>query len=187
MISLFRTKQNPEGTPMGLTAGAWLEDAIRNGLIDPRQLAEASLSAPATTSSPKHASAKKPAPIETAAPRRMRIEFDIPARATSEANAGGSLKGKLARKSALKAIARSCLPRLTGPFPVPCRVTITRHGTKKLDDDNLGRSLKSIRDVIADWLGVDDGDEGPRGKVRWRCRQAAAWTPFVRVIVELLG
>jgi hypothetical protein len=127
---------------------------------------------------------KRPTPVATSAPPRLVIEFDIPARTKSEANAGGSLRGSIARKSQLKSIAEESLPRLAMPFPLPCRVTMTRYGVKKLDEDNLGRALKSVRDVVAKWLGVDDGDEGPRGRVTWRPRQAASWVPFVRVRVE---
>jgi hypothetical protein len=46
-------------------------------------------------------------------------------------------------------------------------VEITRIGPREVDDDNLAFSAKSIRDAVADWLGVDDRD--PR--VRWRYAQ----------------
>jgi hypothetical protein len=169
---------------MGLKPGEWLEDAMRNGLIEPSQLSRP-VATPPTLLAPSVAIvAKKPTPVETQAKRRLVIEFDIPVRTASEANARGKRKAEIARKSAVKAIAKSCLPRLAEPFPLPCRVTMTRHGIKKLDEDNLGRALKSVRDCLADWLGVDDGDEGRRGKVVWRCRQVAGWEPLVRVRVE---
>lgn len=41
-------------------------------------------------------------------------------------------------------------------FPLPCLVKLTRVGPRELDDDNLAGSFKSIRDGIADRLGVDD-------------------------------
>lgn len=41
----------------------------------------------------------------------------------------------------------------------PLIITLTRIGSRKLDSDNLAASFKAIRDGVADWLGVDDGDE----------------------------
>lgn len=41
---------------------------------------------------------------------------------------------------------------------LPCEVTLTRVGPRRLDDDNLRGALKSVRDGVADRLGVDDGD-----------------------------
>jgi hypothetical protein len=155
---------------MGLKVSAELERLI---------LAQASVG-----SEPLPATKRKPTPVESSAPRRIVVEVDIPCRTVSEANTGGSLRGKLARKSKVKAIAADCLPDLKTEFPLPCVVTLTRFGTRKLDSDNLAASLKAVRDVVAKWLSVDDGDEGPRGKVRWRYKQAAAWAPFVRVRVE---
>lgn len=46
-------------------------------------------------------------------------------------------------------------------------VTITRVAPRKLDSDNLARACKAVRDGVADWLGVDDGD--PR--ITWRTEQ----------------
>ncbi len=50
---------------------------------------------------------------------------------------------------------------LTGPLraarlELPVRVTITRVAPRALDDDNNQGALKSVRDGIADALGVDD-------------------------------
>ncbi len=49
------------------------------------------------------------------------------------------------------------------PPPLPCVVTMTRIAPRPLDDDNLTRSAKAVRDQLA----VDDRD--PR--VAWRCQQ----------------
>lgn len=50
---------------------------------------------------------------------------------------------------------------------LPCVVTITRIAPRELDDVNLAGGCKSLRDGVADWLGVDDRD--PR--VSWRYAQ----------------
>lgn len=49
----------------------------------------------------------------------------------------------------------------------PVTVTITRIAPRVLDDDNLAGAAKSVRDGVADALGVDDRD--PR--VRWAVAQ----------------
>lgn len=52
---------------------------------------------------------------------------------------------------------------------LPCSVLLTRIAPSSgLDDDNLAGSLKSVRDEVARWLGVDDRD---RMTVRYRYAQ----------------
>ena len=46
-------------------------------------------------------------------------------------------------------------------------VTMVAHLPRFFDDDNLANALKPVRDEVADWLGIDDGD----GRVRWECGQ----------------
>lgn len=53
--------------------------------------------------------------------------------------------------------------------PIPCTCLLTRVAPSKgLDDDNLAGALKSVRDAVADWLGVDDAR---RELVRYRYTQ----------------
>jgi hypothetical protein len=49
------------------------------------------------------------------------------------------------------------------PEMLPCVVTITRIAPRELDSDNLVGGCKSLRDGIADWLGIDDRDK----RVQW--------------------
>ena len=45
----------------------------------------------------------------------------------------------------------------THPKPLgPVVVTIVRVAPRSLDSDNLAGACKSVRDGVADWLGVDD-------------------------------
>ncbi len=55
------------------------------------------------------------------------------------------------------------------PFAAPLVVTLTRIGARRLDGDNLQGALKGVRDGVAGFLGVDDGD--PR--ITWRYAQQA--------------
>ena len=60
----------------------------------------------------------------------------------------------------------------------PFHIHLTRLATRKLDTDNLAGSLKHVRDAVAKFLGVDDGDEQ---KVTWSVGQEKAKGYSVRV------
>ena len=131
---------------------------------------------------PRITSAKPKRPPQTAPPRLL-LEVDIPVRTVSEANTGGRIRAKCARKREAKDATSAALPRLADPLPLPVVVTLTRCGPGKLDDDNLRSALKTVRDTVAVWLGCDDAD--PR--IKWRYRQRAAWVPFVRIRISHRG
>ena len=57
--------------------------------------------------------------------------------------------------------------RRTRPTRRPVHVTLISVRKRPLDDDNLTAGMKPLRDCVAAWLGVDDGD--PR--VVWRVEQ----------------
>jgi hypothetical protein len=59
-------------------------------------------------------------------------------------------------------------------------VELTRLSRGELDDDNLRGALKSVRDEVARWLGVDDRD--PR--VTWAYGQERARGFGVRIRIE---
>jgi hypothetical protein len=60
------------------------------------------------------------------------------------------------------------LAALNGRTPpqLPCVIVITRRDPGRVDDDNATNAAKGVRDQVAKWLGVDDGD--PR--VVWHVR-----------------
>lgn len=62
----------------------------------------------------------------------------------------------------------ACLA-LAYPTQWPVVVRLTRIGPRKLDSDNLQGATKGVRDGVADWLRVDDGDES---RVTWEYAQA---------------
>jgi len=65
---------------------------------------------------------------------------------------------------------------------LPCTVTLTRIAPRELDGDNLQGGFKSIRDGVADWLGVSDNDK----RITWVYRQekGAPKTYAARIEVE---
>ena len=46
------------------------------------------------------------------------------------------------------------------PPPMPWVVILTRRSPGKMDDDNAFGAMKGVRDALARWVGVDDGDDG---------------------------
>jgi len=62
--------------------------------------------------------------------------------------------------------------------PLPCTVLL-EHVGPTMDDDNLRRAFKAIRDQLAALIGVDDGD--PR--VKWDYWQRTG-EPGVRIVIE---
>jgi hypothetical protein len=77
----------------------------------------------------------------------------------SEANAHTHWRERQRRAKFQRQAARLTLGAdISGP-PPPYVITITRIGPRTLDSDNLAGSAKHVRDGVADWLGIDDGDK----------------------------
>ena len=101
--------------------------------------------------------------------------YKIPLRLISAANAREHWATKARR---VKGERKAAL--LIQKHPLPCIVTITRHGKRLFDDDNNVSACKALRDSIADRLGVDDAD--PR--VTWKYAQDKADYYAVTVTIE---
>lgn len=70
--------------------------------------------------------------------------------------------------------------------PIPCSVLLTRVAPSGgLDDDNLARSLKGVRDEVAAWLGINDRD---RMTVRYRYGQTRGpWSVRIQFGEPVVG
>ncbi len=93
----------------------------------------------------------------------------LPLRTRSEANlrqhwAKRAKRAKLQRNIA-RYLVHAARPPYTGTETEI--ITLTRVAPRKLDSDNLARSLKAVRDGVADALGIDDGD----ARIDWRYAQ----------------
>ena len=110
------------------------------------------------------------------------MDFELDIHTISEANNREHWAKKHKRSSAQREIAmlvcKSELSEHKPDFSYPVLVKLTRFGKRKLDDDNLGRSFKAIRDGIADALGIDDGDTD---KLRFFCTQEHSKVYSVKV------
>lgn len=92
----------------------------------------------------------------------------IPMRTVPGMNVREHFRTRAKRVSAEKECVAWELHRMQKP-PIPCSVLLTRSAPSNgLDDDNLAGALKSVRDAVATWLGVDDGK---RETVRYRYSQ----------------
>lgn len=96
------------------------------------------------------------------------LDVTIPGlRLVSEANARGAWHSG-AKRAASQRRTVGLVLRTRRPVAVPCVVTITRIAPCQLDNDNLARAAKAVRDEVARWLGVDDRDV----RVVWHVAQA---------------
>lgn len=106
------------------------------------------------------------------------ISMLLAIRIESEANLQGTTYGhrmaKARRTKTQRSIARNMIGQALrdigirpGRFDVGegnCLVVLTRIAPRSLDDDNLPRSFKAIRDGIAEALGMDDN---VKSKLKW--------------------
>lgn len=97
----------------------------------------------------------------------------VPMRTIPGMNTREHFRVRVKRVRAEKEVIAWELAKLDKPA-IPCSVLLTRYAPSNgLDDDNLTGALKSVRDAVATWLGVDDAK---RETVRYRYSQArGAW------------
>lgn len=106
----------------------------------------------------------------------------LPIRTVSEANIREhwTRKGRRARDQ--RFVARILIEKAGAKLVPPLVVTLTRIASRRLDDDNLARALKAVRDGVADALKIDDGD--PRLTWRYAQEKGRSKEQAVRVVIE---
>ena len=112
------------------------------------------------------------------------ISVTLPIRTVSTLNEREHWRKRAARAAEHRALARMLC---TGPvrgLPLPLQVTLTRVAPRALDDDNAQGALKSVRDGIADALGVDD--RSPQVTWAYRQRRGAVREYGVEISVETI-
>lgn len=82
-------------------------------------------------------------------------------RIESEANGREHWRKKAARAKCQRFTAHNVISKAGYSVTVgtPATITLTRIAPRKLDSDNLAIGFKHVRDGIADWLEIDDGDD----------------------------
>jgi len=86
------------------------------------------------------------------------------------------------RQRADTALVMTQLPRRATDAHSFFSVTLVRFSAGFLDDDNLRGAFKAVRDEVAKWLGVDDGDVD---RVRWLYAQEPARRGEFAIRVEV--
>ncbi len=112
------------------------------------------------------------------------IQITLPIKTLSEANVREHWAPKSKRARLQRAYARTMVGQhfkqiLAGGS---WAITLTRIGPRPLDDDNLARSFKAIRDGVADAIGVDDGS--PRFVWQYDQRKGAPKVYAVEIKIE---
>jgi hypothetical protein len=154
-----------------------IAQALERGLISREQLGLPPLPPPAPPTS-----RSRPVAVATPEPGRWSITLKLPCRVLSEANRRDhwAVAHRRAKQQADALHAALEAAGLTDHRPpLPLIVTWTRTGRKTLDDDNLQRAFKALRDRLAEWIGCDDGDE----RITWKYTQRQG-TPGVTVMIE---
>lgn len=95
------------------------------------------------------------------------MTLTLPIKVVSEANMRGHWAAKANRAKRQRKAAWAYLLADNAPRTLPATITLTRIAPRMLDDDNLAGAFKAVRDGVADYFQVDDGD--PR--YRWRYDQ----------------
>ncbi len=107
------------------------------------------------------------------------VTVNIPIRTVSELNQRERFWARSARarnqKETVILFLRAHLHRIPS---LPAHVHITRHSKRKLDSDNLAASQKHVRDAVANFLGVNDGDEK---RVTFSYEQRPSPSPLVSI------
>jgi crossover junction endodeoxyribonuclease RusA len=85
----------------------------------------------------------------------------MPLKIVSEANCRDHWRVKAKRVKAHRTTTQTMLRSAYGApsWAGPLVITLTRIGPRDLDTDNCIGGFKAMRDGIADWLGINDGDK----------------------------
>lgn len=113
------------------------------------------------------------------------IRYDLPLYLKGSQNAREHWGAKARRVKTERTLTATLTAQATRQgCPMPCTITLTRHGSgKRMDGDNLQACFKGVRDGIAECLGVDDND--PR--IEWRYAQESCKRGDERATVTIEG
>lgn len=98
-------------------------------------------------------------------PQRLVLEIAI---RTHSPNGNRSWRVVGRHRKTLRTATKLSLLSAFGQAPafVPSSVVITRRGPRKMDSDNAAFAVKGARDAVADWIGIDDGDDAVEWTVK---------------------
>lgn len=108
------------------------------------------------------------------------MKVSIPIRTVSSMNAREHWAKRARRNKQERTIARMLVRDGLSKESRLVKVVLTRKGPRLLDSDNLAGSFKSIRDGIADALGIDDGSDS----ISWEYRQEKSKSYSVEIEIN---
>jgi hypothetical protein len=91
------------------------------------------------------------------------LTVSVPVKIESSLNLREHWRKRANRNTSHRSAAYFALKSSKIKAELPAVVTLTRVAPRELDGDNLQGGMKSVRDGVADWFGVDDRD--PR--IKW--------------------
>lgn len=113
------------------------------------------------------------------------IAVTIPIKTVSEANTTGAWRTKARRVKAQKHAVALVMSQFDArAVKLPAVVRLTRCSFGMLDSDNCASSMKAVRDSVATWLGIDDGDTT---QVVYQYAQEMAPRKTYAVKIEVFG
>lgn len=90
----------------------------------------------------------------------MIVTVEIPLRVTNASNGSHGHWAMRAKKRAADRRSVALFTRSVTPPPLPCVVTLVRLAPRPLDSDGLRTAMKSVRDQVAIWLGLQVNAKG---------------------------
>ncbi len=90
---------------------------------------------------------------------------------------------KQSQRAAVDAVVSHVPAAVRDRLVLPVTITMTRAGPSRVDCDNACISQKFVRDHIAKWLRVDDGDDG----ITWVYQRVIEPAFGVRCTIETKG
>lgn len=92
------------------------------------------------------------------------LSVEVPIKTVSELNrrehwASRARRVKAQRAATMLALRCSREDPSDYKLAMKIRVLLVRIGPRRLDGDNLQGALKAVRDAVAEWVGIDDGND----------------------------
>lgn len=110
----------------------------------------------------------------------IEVEMDMKVVSMANMRMHWAVKARLVKSQRQKAF--NALASVAAPPAPPCTIVLTRVAPRALDGDNLQSGFKAVRDGVADWLGVDDGNK----LLDWQYKQRADGVKTYRVEIEVI-
>ena len=110
----------------------------------------------------------------------IEVEMDMKVVSMANMRMHWAVKAKLVKSQRQRAF--NALASVAAPLPPPCTIVLTRVAPRALDGDNLQSGFKAVRDGVADWLGIDDGDS----RIDWQYKQRPGGVKEYKVEIEVI-